>query len=46
MKWLKMRFVGSDFQGFQYGVPDAGMQDNEIRQLDNDVVRVTFIFSL
>jgi len=34
------------FKRFWYGVPDAGMGENEILQMDSNVVRIKFVWSL
>lgn len=41
---MKLKYVDSKM--FQYEVPDAGMERNEVRQLDSGAVRLTFVYGL
>lgn len=43
---MKLDYRYAHFRTLVYSVPDAGMGRNEIRQLDNEVVRLTFVFGL
>lgn len=43
---VQLDYKYAHFKILTYSVPDAGMDRNEIRQLDNKVVRLTFIFGL
>lgn len=43
---IVLKFKYSDYRMINYSIPDAGMERNEIRQLDNDVVRISFVYTL